>query len=242
MPSKSSAESRIFISVQCPKCGTEGSIDASQMGSQFTCRRCRQSFHLEVTRAVRGKRQEIKLHDARNYKPADDRPSWLGAIFEKLPRSGKMAIGGATLIGALLLGLAYFYFAPSIATLPEGLEERAKLVGLAAVKGDASMIKALAMRESRHEAGNWVLKARNSKMPTRYPADQPPTVTVSILTRSPAEKNDPNYFALSTVRINVHLKFGATDEHDDYLTYWGQDRDLQWWMDIKRSSTAIVKR
>lgn len=185
VPMKREQASRFPI--ECPKCGSKGTVPLDRLDRQFTCRSCASAFYFHPYRQelVLGERPKEIVDPLKMEPPVSRRPDLPERMFtrwmklkERTRTNIKRSLTALFLVG-MAGGIAFHYFGPG-PNLPEKLEDRAIYLAKAVVNNDLAKVQAVSNGESSEKLATWVKKVRPASWPKKMPVFN---ATAQVLTQ-----------------------------------------------------------
>jgi hypothetical protein len=230
-----------YVPVNCPACSTEGFIRVDRLNRGLVCKRCQARFYIDHTGArVLGEPPAGAVVTHR--KMGDPNPSaaeraiarwwqWSAAQLNRLPRPVRIAVLAVPLL-LIVAGTGVWVSREPDATLPESLQERARMIGQGFGRGDTTPISQLAERGTGRAGRKWLDGYRPPTWGDEQPPETPIQVEVNVLFQNTMKKD-------ARVVLLVFKPAGAIDAmappHIELITYWTLDDDGLWYLDGKRT-------
>lgn len=239
MPPKTEAEKHIKVRIACPHCGAAGKVDMSALDRSFVCGQCKKSFHIDVNQTRKGVRKEApQEQDPAKVQLNLDRASVFEKFLAGIPRPVKMALPAALGLFALWW-LVGEWLLPG-QSLPEGLEDRARILALGLLQSDSRPIRQLQHGGNSTDSSHFVKTCRPTWPKLADENAYRIATKVTLRTRNKqAEKT--GFQENANVVLELQYPAAATNNKVELNTYWVQKTsDLGWYLDIKRTQAGLA--
>lgn len=240
MPTRQTDKKRdhyVFLPVTCPKCHTEGKVRISRMASTFKCAKCHRDFYITPSGTVTGERPPEAKSDP--YAAVTSPKGWFVRNVERLPRAAWWSLGGVLLTG-VTMALAVSLLAEPEADIPESMDGRAQLVAEAVARGNYRRLKSVVPRSKYIHAVEWAKNARPAGWPSQIEDDQSVYVQLETVFKNSkpaaAPGDEAEDFAVATAGVAATVLLSEKHEPFSFTMYWEQNSELQWMLDVARTS------